>query len=84
MERKNVERKVWNRVQRISGHRVLIKREKVTKVSHNKFFQKSNEKCIDTVYNHKFSIEPHAVGGGLLEKNGSFSSWSKIIAYGKK
>ena len=56
---------------------------KVTKVSHNKFFQKSNEKSIDTVYNHEFSIEPHAVGGGLLEKNGSFSSWSKIIAYAR-
>jgi len=35
MEKKNVEREVWNRVQRISGHRVLNKREKVTKLSHN-------------------------------------------------
>ena len=35
METKNVEREVWNRMQRISGHRVLNKREKVTKVSHN-------------------------------------------------
>ena len=35
MEKKNVEREVWNRVQRISGHRVLNKREKVTKVSHD-------------------------------------------------
>ena len=35
MEKKNVDREVWNRVQRISGHRVLNKREKVTKVSHN-------------------------------------------------
>ena len=35
MEKKNVEREVWNRMQRISGHRVLNKREKVTKVSHN-------------------------------------------------
>ena len=35
MEKENVEREVWNRVQRISGHRVLNKREKVTKVSQN-------------------------------------------------
>ena len=35
MKEKNVEREAWNRVQRISGHRVLNKREKVTKVSHN-------------------------------------------------
>ena len=24
------------------------------------------------------------MGGGLLEKNGLFTSWSKIIAHGKK
>ena len=47
MKKKNVEREVWNRVQRISGHRVLNKREKVTKVSHNQVFLKSNEKTID-------------------------------------
>ena len=35
MEKKNVEKEVWNRVQRISGNGVLDKREKVTKVSHN-------------------------------------------------
>ena len=84
MEKKNDEREVWNRVQRINGHRVLNKRGKVTKVSHKKFLQKSNEKSIDTVYNHKFSIEPHAMGGGLLEKKDSFSSWSKIITHDKK
>ena len=38
MEKKNVEREVWNRVQRNSGHRVLNKREKVTEVSHNEVF----------------------------------------------
>ena len=47
MEKKNVEREVWNRVQRVSGHRVLNEREKVTKVSHNQVFLKSNEKTID-------------------------------------
>ena len=35
VEKENVEREVWNRMQRISGHRVLNKWEKVTKVSHN-------------------------------------------------
>ena len=35
MEKKNVDREVWNRVQRIGGHRVLNKMEKLTKVSHN-------------------------------------------------
>ena len=48
MKKKNVEREVWNRVRRISGHRVLNKREKVTKVSHNYvFFFKINETTID-------------------------------------
>ena len=35
MKKKNVEKEVWNRVQRISGHRVLNKGGKVTKVSDN-------------------------------------------------
>ena len=47
MKKKNVEREVWNRVQRISGHRVLNKRGKVTKVSQNLDFLKINEKTID-------------------------------------
>ena len=47
MKKKNVEREVWNRVQRISGHRVLNKREKVTKVSQELSFLKINEKTID-------------------------------------
>ena len=47
MKKKNVEREVWNRVQRINGHRVLNKREKVTKVSHNYVFLKINETTID-------------------------------------
>ena len=45
-EKKNVDREVWNRVQRISGHRVLNKREKVTKVITIKFFKNSNEKLL--------------------------------------
>ena len=39
---------------------------------------------IHNINDHKFSIDPHKVGGALLEKNGSFPSWSKIIAHGKK
>ena len=47
MEKKNVEREVWNRVQHISGHRVLNKREKVTKVSHKySFFKKVMKKLL--------------------------------------
>ena len=30
------------------------------------------------------SLLSPSVGGGLLEKNGLFTSWSKIIAHGKK
>ena len=78
MKKKNVEREVWNRVQRISIYRVLKEREKVTKVSYSYII------LIHNINNHKFPIEPHRVGGGLLEKNGLVTSWSKIITHGKK
>ena len=61
MEKKNVDREVWNRVQRIGGHRVLRK-------SQLSFFKKVLKKLL---VNHKFSIQPQC---GLLEKNCLFTS----------